>query len=146
MSQADETQKLKKSKPANSLEEALSMIAQERIRQDAKWGSNVERIKSVAEDDEGNPRSATLYGLPLTEHAKRTERELRAKGQENFVSILLEEFLESIDEAVEEHGCAHQPKTIREVTQLAAAATKWLEALLRRRDASEAASGSGEAP
>lgn len=146
MSQADETQKLKKRKPANSLEEALSMIAQERIRQDAKWGSDVERIKNLAEDSDGNPRSAALYGLPLTEHAKRTEMELRARGQENFASILLEEFLESIDEAVEEHGHGYQPKTIREVTQLAAAATKWLEALLRRRDASMGENSSKERP
>lgn len=123
----------------DTLVRALSLVAEERIRQDEKWGSDVERIPSLARDTEAygdggevpNPWTLMHYGVPSVAELKATEQALRAAGQENFASTALEELGEAI-EAAGESFPGDDERVLREVTQLGAVCVKWIQAILRR--------------
>lgn len=131
----DATANLRKPKPCNSLEEALSLVAQERMRQDAKWGSDVERILSIPAPGISQLSAAQRCGILSSRLASKIEQKLRVSGQENYVSIVYEELCESCEAAEMDAYGDNEDNTLEEVTQLAASAVKWMEALIRRRQA-----------
>lgn len=133
----DATANLRKPKPCNSLEEALSLVAQERMRQDAKWGSDVERIASIPVYPSDGMAATVRCALISASGAKIIEQQLRAQGQENYVSIVYEELCEACEAAESDLRKGNEQQSLKEVTQLAASCIKWMEAILRRMQAAK---------
>ncbi|WP_084960213.1 hypothetical protein [Thermoactinospora rubra] len=98
---------------AGSLARVLDDIQAERIAQDARWG-----IQDLP--DGTSPADASV-----AETAKKATADAAADGTLTWCHILIEEVLEAFAEA--------DPDRLRaELVQVAAVATKWIQALDRR--------------
>lgn len=98
----------------------LAEVAQERVRQDAKWGQQ--------DHPDGTGPDGTLHGVKFSVWAdqfRRTCQQAFADGAGTWLHVLAEEFAE----AAAEGG----PATLRaELIQVAAVAVAWTEAIDRR--------------
>lgn len=95
--------------------EIVIRILKERDRQDIKWGAN-RRLPDGINGDL----------MPMAEAAKKLVDIKTGEGQETWVEILFEEFMESSTET--------DPDRLElELIQVAAVAMAWVEDLTRRR-------------
>jgi hypothetical protein len=96
--------------------EVLSEVAVERLRQDQKWGQ-----QNHPDGDLGG----TGWVLAARESKWQNDEDAKAGG-ESWVNILLEEVYEALAET--------DPAKLRqELTQVAAVAVAWIEAIDRRK-------------
>lgn len=125
------------SQPLSSLDIVLVEIADERGRQDAKWGEQNHPLvdPDVIEWVRGAPSAgivqraiAQFYGVPTAELARKR---CQANGpeQDNWAAILLEEFCEFLEAA----GLGDDMAARAELVQLGAVAAAAVEAMDRRR-------------
>lgn len=127
-----------KLEPNAELQLIFALIAQERKKQDARWGADVERIQSAIINEYGEMIYDAKDLLPKQSVVKQLEEKLRSRGQESFVMTALEELVESAEAAEDDfaasvaNGDPTEAKTFGEVVQLAAVTVKWLQAILRR--------------
>jgi hypothetical protein len=106
--------------PAERVLTVLAEVAEERVRQDARWGEQ--------NHPDGTGPGALLFGIGFDQwaHAVRqaVDRAARAHRSE-WASILLEEVFEALAEG--------DPVRLRvELVQVAAVAVSWAEAIDRR--------------
>jgi hypothetical protein len=99
----------------------LQEIADERARQDAKWGP----IQDHANIHPGWKNFN--YGLMTANNAKAVTDRRMASGDDTWTDILYEEFAEAIEEAAAGDVAALRTELI----QVAAVAVKWVENLDR---------------
>ena len=123
----------------------VNVILAERDRQDQKWGShNLGAVPVLAKHRDGRVLSNAEYGLTTAKGAQVFEQSMRAHGAQSGLAALVEEVCE-LGEAAAEDACsvdgADEPRTERELIQVAAYAFKMLEALYQRRAAREASKG-----
>jgi hypothetical protein len=97
----------------------LQDIANERQRQDEKWGPNQQHT------DIRPGWSNFNYGLPTARIAKITTDQRAEDGKDTWTDILVEELCEAIEEAAK----GDQVALRTELVQVAAVCAKWIEDL-----------------
>lgn len=118
-----------------SVFEALMEVAQERSRQDARWGMQdhpdgtgkksvpLNRIVHNGPISERSGSNHFAFGLSLM--AKQATDRAAKEGMVSWADILLEEVFEAMAEE-------DPVKLVQELTQVAAVAVAWVEAIERR--------------
>lgn len=112
--------------------EIFQAIAEERSKQDRKWGTAYAKIPNVICNRDGTRRSLAQHGLPSEAAIKALEQGDRANGEPgSFAGILAEEAVEVVSAAIE---CSDtdESKLRAELVQLAAVAVKWIQAIDQR--------------
>jgi hypothetical protein len=125
-------------------------VNQERARQDAKWGEqNHPDVDRVLTDRKGGTRTdgkgghwpdgcdpqrmAEEYGIPTERCAKVNCDEAAKIGQCTWAHIAVEELAEVVHAAtLAQQGLGPQEDVDKELIQLAAVITAWIEARARR--------------
>lgn len=119
--------------PSRGLASVLSEVAEERARQDAKWGEqnhpDVDVMVARLHGAGAASLAARLYRIP-TAGAAQAETDAAARsGQCSWAHIAVEELAELVEAAA--LGDAAAVRT--EALQLAAVCVQWVQALDRRR-------------
>jgi hypothetical protein len=123
-----------------SVFEALMEIAQERSRQDAKWGeqnhpdgtgkSSLPLHRILHDGPVSEINGSRHYALGLSLMAKQATDRAAERGVVSWADILLEEVFEALAES--------DTRKLRvELIQVAAVASQWAEAIDRRQHGSE---------
>lgn len=117
----------------DGLTEVLSQVADERQRQDTKWGEqahpDVDRIVAGLSGALGPRSAAHFYGIPTAEVAKAETDAAARAGECSWTHIAVEE----LAEAVEAAALGDEVHLRQELVQLSAVCVQWVQALDRRR-------------
>jgi hypothetical protein len=106
----------------------LEEIAQERARQDAKWGEQNHPSVSPLSQHGMIPNPIALH-LPISADCARQMCERRFReGNGSWTDIALEEFCEAVEVGNDDAKCR------AELVQLAAVVAAWIECIDRRRE------------
>jgi hypothetical protein len=123
------------SEPLSSLDAVLTEIADERARQDAKWGEQNHPLISLGLDGihrrrpfDAAIRTATWYDVPTATQARSACQANGPAEDDNWAAILLEEFCEFLEAA----AMRDEATARRELVQVAAVAAAAIEAMDRR--------------
>lgn len=102
-------------------------VAQERIRQDAKWGE--QNHPSIHHKLVGSaPATSVVYGVPAASIARARCDAMDSVGAVTWAHILVEE----VAEAVEAASISTAAELRTELIQVAAVCVAWVECLDRR--------------
>jgi hypothetical protein len=119
------------SEPLSSLDAVLTEIADERARQDAKWGEQNHPLVDARIPTLDSPREsvASFYMVPTAEWAREECQQAARDSRVTWADILLEEFCEFLEAAAlgDEMGAR------AELVQLGALAAAAIEAMDRRK-------------
>lgn len=111
-----------------------AQIADERQRQDEKWGQqdhpDVDPVLTGRPGGCTPLRMAQEYEIPTATRAKQLVDFAARKGEQSFAGILIEE----VAEAVEAATLGDTENTVTELIQCAAVIQQWIEAIGRRGD------------
>lgn len=121
------------SAPSRHLTSVLAEVADERARQDAKWGvqshPDVDVMIARLNGAGAARHAARFYGIPTAAAAQAETDAAARSGQVSWAHIAVEELAELIEAAALGDAAA----TRTEALQLAAVLVQWVQAMDRRR-------------
>ncbi|TKJ25251.1 hypothetical protein [Blastococcus sp. CCUG 61487] len=119
--------------PREGLRAVLLEVADERARQDAKWGRqahpDVDVMISRLHGAGAARRAAAFYGVPTAAAAQADTDAAARSGQLSWTHIAVEELAELVEAAAVGDAAAMRTEAI----QLAAVLVQWVQAMDRRR-------------